>query len=31
LKKIKEYDGNPSNNELTSILRGYVGQCGETS
>ena len=28
---MKEYDPNSVNTDILSLLRGYVGQCGETS
>lgn len=31
LKKVKEYDPSGTNENITFVLRGYVGQCGETS
>ncbi len=31
LKNLKNFDPNSSNETLIYVLRGYVGQCGETA
>jgi hypothetical protein len=31
LKKVKDYDSSGTNESISFVLRGYVGQCGETS